>query len=109
VARLRGEDNPSEPESSGEDDEEEDEDGEAGDVTPPPHSPPHDALPLLGDIFSTQAGVAVGLHRSKWPQTETRLLTSSLPQPYLTPVSPDLQGMSVVPALIKTTHLFGVS
>jgi hypothetical protein len=50
-------------ESFGEDDEEEVEDGEEGEVTPPPHSPPCEALPLLGDIFSRQAGITMSEHR----------------------------------------------
>jgi hypothetical protein len=50
--RDRGEDTPFEPESSGEDNKEENGDGEEGEVNPAPHSPPREALPLLGDIFS---------------------------------------------------------
>jgi hypothetical protein len=90
VARTRGEDTPSEPESSGGDDEEEDEDAEEGEVTPPPHSPLPKDLPSLGDVFSRQAGIPIGAHRSKWPWTETRLSTSPPPQPYLALVSFDL-------------------
>jgi hypothetical protein len=52
MVRTWGEDAPSEPESLGGDDEKDDEDREEGEVTPPPHSPPREALPLLGDIFS---------------------------------------------------------
>jgi hypothetical protein len=58
--RAQGEDTPSEPESSGED-----EDREEGKVTPPPHSLPCEALPLLGDIISRQAGIALDVHRLK--------------------------------------------
>jgi hypothetical protein len=61
MARAWGEDTPFEPESAGGDDEEEDEDGEEGEVTPPPHSPPHETLSSLGDIFSRQVGIAVGV------------------------------------------------
>jgi hypothetical protein len=60
AARERGEDTPSEPESSGADDEEEDKDMEEAEVTPPPHSPPLEDLPSLGDLFSQQAGVSIG-------------------------------------------------
>jgi hypothetical protein len=65
VVRARGEDTPSEPGSLGGDDEEEDEDGEEGEVTPPPHSPPPEDRPLLGDIFSQQAGVSVSAGQPK--------------------------------------------
>jgi hypothetical protein len=54
------EDTPSESESSGGDDKEPDENEEEGKVTQPPHSPPHEALPPLGDIFSRQAWIVVG-------------------------------------------------
>jgi hypothetical protein len=63
ASRARGEDTPSEPESSGGNDQEEDEYGEEGKVTPP-HSPPCEALPSLGDIFSRQAGIAVSTCQS---------------------------------------------
>jgi hypothetical protein len=106
--RARGEDTPSEPESSREDDKEEDEDKEIGEVTPPPHSSPHEALPLLGDIFSRQAKIVVGVCRMKRPRTEDEPSSGSLSQPRLTLVSPDSQGMSVVLVLTKTTHLFEV-
>jgi hypothetical protein len=46
-------------------DEEEDEYGEVGEVTPPPHSPPHEDLPSLGDIFSRQVGISIGVHQLK--------------------------------------------
>jgi hypothetical protein len=62
-----GEDTPTEPESSGGDDKELDEDGEEGEVTPPPHSLPCEALPSLGDTFSGQAGIVVGARQPKWP------------------------------------------
>jgi hypothetical protein len=64
----RGEDTPSEPKSSGGDDKEEDD--EEGVITPPPHSPPLEDLPSLGDLFSRQAEIFVGPHRSKRPRTE---------------------------------------
>jgi hypothetical protein len=64
VTRVRGEDTPFEPKSSGGDDKEEDEDEEEGEVTPPPNSPPCKALPSLGDIFSRQAGIVVSLDRN---------------------------------------------
>jgi hypothetical protein len=56
---MGGEDTPSEPESLVGDDKEEDEYGVEGKVTPPPHAPPHESLPSLGDIFSRQAGITV--------------------------------------------------
>jgi hypothetical protein len=51
VVRAWGEDTPSEPETSKEDDEG---DKEEGDVTPPPLSPPREALPSLREIFHMQ-------------------------------------------------------
>jgi hypothetical protein len=47
-----GEETPSEPKSLGEDDAEEDEDEEEGEITPSPHSRPHEDMPLLGDLFN---------------------------------------------------------
>jgi hypothetical protein len=55
VVRAWGEDTPSEPERS-EDDEE---DKEEGEVTPPPHSPPREALRSLREIFHKQTGSQV--------------------------------------------------
>jgi hypothetical protein len=52
AARVRGDETPSEPESSRGDDEEQDEDGKKGELTPPPHCLPPVDLPSLGDIFS---------------------------------------------------------
>jgi hypothetical protein len=52
VVRAQGEDTPSEPKSSGGEEEQEDEDGDEEEVTPPPHSPSHEVLPSLGDIFN---------------------------------------------------------
>jgi hypothetical protein len=63
--------NPSESESSRDDEEEEDEDKEEGEITSPPHSPPLEDLPSLGDLFSQQAGISIGAHRTKHPQTDT--------------------------------------
>jgi hypothetical protein len=62
--RTLGEETPSEPESSGDDDEEEDEDEEEGKITPslpslPLKAPP--PRPSLGDLFSQQAGISIGL------------------------------------------------
>jgi hypothetical protein len=76
-------------------------------VTPPPHPLPPVDLPLLGDIFSLQAGISVGAHRPKWPQTETGLLTSSPSLPRLTLVSLELKGTIVVPVVMRITHLLG--
>jgi hypothetical protein len=85
TVRVRGGgDTPSKPESLGGDDRDKE-----GEVTPPPHSPPRDALPLLGNIFSRQAWIAVSTHWLKWPQTEIGPSTSSLSQPYLIPASTD--------------------
>jgi hypothetical protein len=61
AAKARGKDIPSESKSSRGDDEEKDEDGEEGEVTPPPHSLLPKDLPSLGDIFSRQAGISVGV------------------------------------------------
>jgi hypothetical protein len=103
------EDTPFKRESSGEDDEDEDEDGEEGKVSPPPDCPSCEALPLPDDIFSRQMGIAVSTRQPKRPQAETGQSTGSLPQPCLALVSSDLQGTSVVPMLMRTTHLFMVS
>jgi hypothetical protein len=86
---AQGEDTPSNPGSLREEDEVEDEDREEGEVTPPPNSPPHDALPLLGDIFKRQAGIAIDARQPKRPRTEVGPSTGKLPQPRLTLVSPD--------------------
>jgi hypothetical protein len=65
--RARGEETPSELESSGDVVEEEGEDEEEGEVTPSPHSPPPEDLPSLGNLFSQQAGISVGTHQPKHP------------------------------------------
>jgi hypothetical protein len=74
----------------GGDDEEEDENGVEGEVTLAPHSPPHEDLCSLGNIFSRHARISIGTHRQKWPQTEIELSTSPPPLPFLTVVSPGL-------------------
>jgi hypothetical protein len=56
--RARGEDTPSETESSDEEEEEEEE------VTTPPPSPLRETLPQFGDILNQQVGVAVGVSTS---------------------------------------------
>jgi hypothetical protein len=86
--RAQGEDTPSKPESSREEDEEKDKD--EGEVNPPPHSLPCEAIHLLGDIFSRQAGNVVGARQPKWTQTEAGPLTGSPLPPLLKLVSPDL-------------------
>jgi hypothetical protein len=58
AVRSWGEETPSRPESSGDDDEDEDE--EEGEITPSPHSPPPQDLPLLGDLFRQQARISIG-------------------------------------------------
>jgi hypothetical protein len=103
-----GEETPSEPESSRGDDEEEDEDREEGEVTPRPHSSPPEDLPSLGDIFSQQVGISVGVRQLKWQQMETGSSTGLLPQPHLARVSLDLQGVSVVPVVTWMSHLLWV-
>jgi hypothetical protein len=95
VVRAWGKDTPSEPESLGGDNEEEDEHEEEGEVTPHPNSTSREALPLLGDIFSRQARIAIGTRRSRRPRTETRPSIDSPPHHHLTLVSPDLHGMIV--------------
>jgi hypothetical protein len=109
AARAQWEDAPFKPEYSGEEDEEEDEDGEEGEMAPPPHSSQCEALHLHGDIFDRQAGVAINTCRPKRPQIETGPSTCPPPPPHLALVSPGLLGMSVMLALMKTTHPFGVS
>jgi hypothetical protein len=63
--RAQGKTPPPSPESSGEDDKKEDEGRVEGEVTPLPHPPPREALGLLGDIFSRQAGITVSARRPK--------------------------------------------
>jgi hypothetical protein len=60
AVRARGEDTPSEPESSKQD-EVEGEEEEEGEVTPPPHSLSFEAPPSLEDLFHKKVGVAVGM------------------------------------------------
>jgi hypothetical protein len=79
VARVRGDDTPSEPESLGGDDKEEDEGKEEGEVTSHPHSPPLEDLPSLGDFFSRQAGFFFGVRRPNWPWMEIEPMTGPLP------------------------------
>jgi hypothetical protein len=61
AARVWREETPSKPDSSGDGIEEEHEYEEEGEITPPPHSPPPEDLPLVGDLFSQQAGISVGV------------------------------------------------
>jgi hypothetical protein len=103
AARVRGEDTPSEPESTDEEEEEE------GEVTPLSLSPPHETIPPLGDIFSRQEGVTVNVHRSKWTWTEADLSVSLPLQPRLVLVSPFSQGSSIAPMLMETSHLPRIS
>jgi hypothetical protein len=58
--RERGDKSSSVPESSGGgiEAEHEDEGAGEGEVTPPPHTPPPEDLPSLGDLFSQQAGIS---------------------------------------------------
>jgi hypothetical protein len=67
MVRGGGADTPSEPESSRRDDKEEDKDEEEREVAPPSHSPPRETLPLLGDILSRHARIAVNVRRPKHP------------------------------------------
>jgi hypothetical protein len=87
---ARGRKLPPSPNPQGGDDEEEDENGVEGEVTLAPHSPPHEDLCSLGNIFSRHARISIGTHRQKWPQTEIELSTSPPPLPFLTVVSPGL-------------------
>jgi hypothetical protein len=61
-------------------------------VTLPPHCPPPEDLPLLGDIFSRQAGISIKVGWPKRPQTGTGSPAGPLLQPRLALVSPNLQG-----------------
>jgi hypothetical protein len=79
VVRVRGEDTPSEPKSLEEEEEEEKEEDGVGGVTPPPHSPLHETLLSLGDIFHRQVGVTVDACQPKPNRTETVPSTGSLP------------------------------
>jgi hypothetical protein len=65
---AQGEETPSMLVSSGDGDDEEDEDGE---ITPSPHSPPPKDLLSLGDLFSQQARIFIGVHRIKRPRMGT--------------------------------------
>jgi hypothetical protein len=85
-----------------------DEYGEEGEVTPPPHSPLPEDLPLRGAIFSQQAGIFVGARRSKQPRTEIESSTSPPLQPRLALVTLDLQGVSVVLVVTGMSLLLGV-
>jgi hypothetical protein len=89
VARAQGEDTPSEPKSMDADQEDEEEEGE---ITRPPPSPPHEALPSLDDIFRRQAVISISALRSKWTQTETRSSIGSRPHPHLALVAPEFEG-----------------
>jgi hypothetical protein len=90
AARAHREETPSEPESSGDDDEEEDEHEEEGEITPSPHSPPPEGLPSLGDLFSQQARISIGIRLMG-----TRASSGPLPPSDLLPVYSDVEGMSV--------------
>jgi hypothetical protein len=90
VLGARGEKSPSDPESSGGGVEEEDEDDEDGEVTPPPHSPLPKDLPSLGDLFSQQAGISIGVRQPKRPRTGTGASSSPPLLSSLTLVSSDL-------------------
>jgi hypothetical protein len=54
-------------------------DEEEGKVAPPPHSPPHETLPSLSDIFHRQAGVMIDARRPKWTWTKIGSSTGSPP------------------------------
>jgi hypothetical protein len=89
---------PSEPDSSGDGDEEEDEDKEegwGGGITPSPHSLSPEDFPSLGDLFSQQAGISVGVHRMKHPRTGIGASSDLSPQSGLSLVHFDLLRMSV--------------
>jgi hypothetical protein len=70
-----------------------DEDGEEGEVTPPPHFPPREALPSLGDIFSREVGITAGMRRLKRPRADECLAPpphpGGVPSPFVEyPFSP---------------------
>jgi hypothetical protein len=48
-------------------------------VTTPPHSPPREALPSLGDIFTRQTRIIVSARQPKWHWTKARLSTGLPP------------------------------
>jgi hypothetical protein len=60
ATKARGEETPSELESSG-DDEEEDEDEEEGEITPSLQSPPLEDLPSLGDSLDSKRASLLAL------------------------------------------------
>jgi hypothetical protein len=90
-----GEETPSVPESSGDGYEEEGEDEEEGEIAPTPHSLPPEDLPSLGDLFSQQTRIYVGMRQTRRPRTGTRASSSLLPQSGPMLVYSNLQGMSV--------------
>jgi hypothetical protein len=59
-------------------------------MTPSPHSPPPEGLPSLGDLFSQQARISVGIRLMG-----TRASSGPLPPSDLLPVYSDVEGMSV--------------
>jgi hypothetical protein len=105
VLGARGEKSPSDPESSGGGVEEEDEDDEDGEVTPPPHSPLPKDLPSLGDLFSQQAGISIGVRQPKRPRTGTGASSSPPLLSSLTLVSSDLYEVSAVLLVMGIAHL----
>jgi hypothetical protein len=87
---VRGEEFPSKPEYSGGIIEEENEEEEEGEVIPPPHSPPHEDIPSLGDLFSQQAGISIAVRQPKCPRMGTRASFSPPPRSGLVLVSSNL-------------------
>jgi hypothetical protein len=79
AVRVWGEDTPFEPESLEEEEEEEKEEEGVGGITLPPHSPLHETLLSLGDIFHRQAGVTVDACQPKLNRTKTGPSTGSPP------------------------------
>jgi hypothetical protein len=66
-----------------------------GGITPSPHSLSPEDFPSLGDLFSQQAGISVGVHRMKHPRTGIGASSDMSPQSGLSLVHFDLLRMSV--------------
>jgi hypothetical protein len=72
-------------------------------------SPPRETLPPFSDIVRQQMGITVGVCKPNGTQAVTGPLAGLPQQPYLTLVSPNSRGRSIVPILMDLTHLPEIS